>query len=102
MPTSPGPEGNLPETSVSGLKRWLPWACTLKARPGAPPTVSTLPSRPTSWAVSLIPPAACSTPFSFLTSVSTDSENAGAALLRSFSFSSPIALFAEITTSVRL
>ncbi len=32
--TSPGPDGHAPATSFSGLKRWLPCGCTLKAEAG--------------------------------------------------------------------
>ena len=40
----------MPATSVSGLKRWFPFGCTLNESPGAPPVAITLPSRPTSCA----------------------------------------------------
>jgi len=94
------PLGQRPSERTSGLKRWSPRGWTLNARLGAPPRETTLLSGPTSFAWSLTPPSATSTPGRPRTRVSSDcgSDGSTAPLFAL----PPIALLPVITASVFL
>jgi len=93
-----GPFGQRPAVRTSGLKRWSPRGLTLNARFGAPPCETTLLSRPTSFASSLMPPSATSTPGRPRTRASSDCGSDGRTTL--LFPPPPIALLPVITASV--